>query len=415
MRRWWVGMVSIGLVLAGCGSQSGDAGSSPSPGEASPSASVAGCPGGSSPDQPGDATQARPALRQWYQLAAMDPTRPRIITGASEYVPQGAGTASLQATWAFDVCTNTWTELGDASLPSPEDRPALYQFVTDPGAGVVRGLPVWWTPVWTFDPTSDSWSAAAAGQAGSEAVPMAVYDPDGERMLAFDPNVLTAASARGEPGFSGVLSYDVAARAWTDLGLAEESPTPKVLMDQYDVAFDSAAHRLILVVTRQDTRGQAARTWAFDPEAHTWSQGADMPNTLAHGYPSSGWAAEFDPVTARTWWFADTAMLGYDATADSWQVAARDTDWPESMTLGDVEVDPTARVVNTMVLDPVNGRLVVIGGSVLPVGEPVGGSVQEGDLLVTDDVWAYEPATNTWTMLLGPCGAPASYGPGAQR
>jgi hypothetical protein len=24
----------------------------------------------------------------------------------------------------------------------------------------------------------------------------------------------------------------------------------------------------------------------------------------------------------------------------------------------------------------------------------------------------YEPATNTWTMLLGPSAAPASYGPG---
>lgn len=178
MRRWWVVVVSIGLVLAGCGSESGGAGSSPSPGQASASESVASCPGGSSPDQPGDATQARPALPEWYQLAAMDPTRPRIIVGASEHVPAGAGTASLQFTWAFDVCTNTWIELGDASLPSPEDRPALYQFVTDPGAGVVRGL-----PVWTFDPAGDSWSTAAgpgqgaAGEAGSEAVPMAVYDP----------------------------------------------------------------------------------------------------------------------------------------------------------------------------------------------------------------------------------------------
>ena len=105
-------------------------------------------------------------------------------------------------------------------------------------------------------------------------------------------------------------------------------------------------------------------------------------------------------------------MLGYSAADDDWVVAHRGAGWPDSMMLGGVEADPTARVVSTMVPDPANGRLVVIGGKVRRVADPVGGFVWEGDLLATDDVWAYEPATNTWTMLLPPSGAPASYGPG---
>ena len=401
----------LAVAAAGCSATTGSPSTTASAGlTASPASAT--CPAGSDPDQPGDATQVRPALREWYLLAAMDPTHPRIVAGASGFEPEGAGTASLLATWAFDVCTNTWTELVDTSWPSPEERPALGQFVSDPGAGVVRGIPVWWTPVWTFDPATGSWSAPPAGDSGSEAWPMAVYDPDGERMLAVDPNVLTAAAARGEPGSSGVLTYDVAAKAWTDLGLAEDSSTPKVLMDSYDVAFDSAAHRLALVVTRQDSRGEAARTGTFDPVARSWSQGADVPDTLAGGYPGSGWAAAFDPETERTLWFADTAMLGYDATDDDWVLAERDAGWPESMTIGDVEVDPAARIVGTMVYDPVNERLVVMAGHVRPVGDPVGGFVPENSMVTADDVWAYEPATNTWAMLLAPSAAPASYGPG---
>jgi hypothetical protein len=33
-------------------------------------------------------------------------------------------------------------------------------------------------------------------------------------------------------------------------------------------------------------------------------------------------------------------------------------------------------------------------------------------MLATDDVWAYDAAANTWTMLLAPSETPASFGPG---
>jgi len=54
----------------------------------------------------------------------------------------------------------------------------------------------------------------------------------------------------------------------------------------------------------------------------------------------------------------------------------------------------------------------VIGGNVRRADETPGGFVKESDWVATDDIWAYEPATNTWTLMLGPSAAPASYGPG---
>lgn len=367
-----------------------------------------GCPSGSSPDVAGDAGQARPPLQDWYQLAAMDPTGTDIVVGASGFAPEGAGAATLQSTWTFDVCTNAWAVIGDASLPMPDERPALEQLVTHPGAGVVLGIPIWLTPVWSFDPVAGSWTPIPSTGEGSGAWPMAVYDPDGDRLLAFDPNSLAA-----DPSSTAVLAYDLEERAWTALvGPDAEGDLPRVRMDQYDVAFDTAARRLILVITPAAETDEPGRTWRFDPVARTWSQGADIPNTLDRGYPSTGWATAFDPGTRRTWLFADTAMLGYDALADDWVVAERDSGWPESMMLGDVEVDPMARVVGGMVLDPVNGRLVVIGGEVRPSGDATGGFIREGSLMPTDDLWAYEPGTNTWTPLLPASEHPASLGPG---
>jgi hypothetical protein len=237
---------------------------------------------------------------------------------------------------------------------------------------------------------------------------MAVYDPEGDRLLAFDPNVLTA-----DPSSTGVLAYDLEQRAWTVLvGPDAPGEQPRVRMDQYDVAFDTAAQQLILVITPQSETGEPGRTWRFDPVARTWSKGADIPNTLDGGYPSNGWAMAFEPVSGRTWLFADTAMLGYDALADDWVVAERGSGWPESVMLGDVEVDPMARTAGGMVLDPVNDRLVVIGGEVRLIGDAVGGFVDEGSLLPTDDVWAYDPSANNWTLLLAASDEPASVGPG---
>lgn len=406
------------LVLGGCGSGSEPV-AGPSSGEPTGSPSATASPSGSAtvacdstatPDQPGDPEQARPDLRAGFPLAAMDPTAPQVIAGEATFA-EGAGAPTLQAMWAFDVCTNTWQKV-DASVAGAQD-PLLEKLVTDPAGEAVLGFRIGLAPVLRYDPVAQSWSSLAVTGGGSDmAVPMVVHDPDGEEFLAFDANLITEAIAAGTSG-TGVLALRLDDRAWTAVDPAEAGDRPRATMQQYAVAYDSVAKRLILVITPPDASQDPAQTWAFDPQSRTWSRVADVPRTLAGGYPGGyGFALAFDPVTARTWAFGDTAMLGYDAVADDWVVAERDAGWPDSMMLGDVEVDPTARIVGTMIADPVNQRLVVIGGEVRRVGDQAGGFIKEGSLLVTDDVWAYDPAANTWTMLLGPSGAPATFGPG---
>jgi Kelch motif len=408
--------IAAGALAVGCGpgapvadDPTGSGSATPSTSEsgaASPTptgTSPVGCPPGSTPYLPGAADQARPGASAWFQLAAMAPAEPAIVVGESGLVPVGAGMWSLQSMWAFDVCTNSWQERGASSLPAPNERPALGQFVSHEGAGLVLGLPVGLAPVWSYESLDDQWTQLSSTGGGGEAWPFAVYDPDGDRLLAFEAHNST------------VKSYDLAADAWSVVDSAEPSDSPdtrpNARMDQVDLAYDSAEHLLILVITPSGAMAETAETWAFDPDSRRWSRRADVPNTLELGYPS-GWAAAFDPWGGRTWLFAETAMLAYDARADEWTVAERGPGWPVSTKVGGVEVDPVARLVDTMVVDPINERLVVIGGLVRRVGDPVGGFEFENSTLPTDDVWAYDPATNTWTLLLPASDHPASLGPG---
>lgn len=406
MRNPWVIAAAAAALLAGCAGTP-DAPTSPSP-------AATGCPSDSNPDQPGDPAQERPAVADWALLAGMDPTGPRIVVGESGFVPEGAGVATLQSMWTFDLCRNAWTELGAASLPEPGKRPVLYQFVASPADGSVLGMVLGLAPLWRYDAAAPAWSSVdVAGGGSDEAWPMVVHEPAGDRLLAFDGNLITATAANGAIA-SGVTALHLPDGAWTPIELrgGDGAATPMTAMQQYAVAWDSAARRLVLVITPEPSRSAAAQTWTFDPEAGAWSRGSDAPNTLPNGNPGDGFALAFDPVTGRTWAFGDTAMLGYDATADDWVVAERDAGWPESMLIGGTEVDPVARSVRTMLVDAPRGRLIVIGGNVRPAGGSAGGFVPESGWVATDDVWAYEPATNTWTMLLGPSDAPASSGPG---
>ena len=145
-------------------------------------------------------------------------------------------------------------------------------------------------------------------------------------------------------------------------------------MDQVDLAYDSAEHLLILVITPSGALEETAETRAFDPDLGTWSRRADVPNTLSSSAippPGRGVDRSGSAHAGRS---LNTAMLAYDARADEWTLAERGPGWPAPTMVGDEQVDPVARLVDTMVVDPINERLVVIGGLVRRMGDPAVGS-----------------------------------------
>ena len=213
MRNSWVIAAALAALLTGCESTP-DATTSPTPiltptaTSASGTAASGGCPSGSAPDQPGDVAQARPALADWALLAAVDPSGPRIVVGESGFVPEGAGVATVQSMWTFDLCRNAWTEAGDASLPAPGKRPVLYQFVTSPVDGSVLGMVLGLAPLWRYDVAASGWRPVEVSGGGSdEAWPMVVYDPADNRLLAFDGNLVTADNFEVKPALKHLYAH----------------------------------------------------------------------------------------------------------------------------------------------------------------------------------------------------------------
>lgn len=402
---WWAWLMPTMAVcaLAACSSGPDEPGGTSPPGTTSaagsPSPTSVSCPKGSKPDRAGPADQPRPALVGPDVLAAMSRPTAQVVVGETGLTSSGAGTWSLEATWLFDVCTNTWRRGGTGSTSA--QRPELAQFVDYEDAGVVVGLPFGLVPAWTYDLTTDRWTQLPANDSTLESRPSAVYDPDGKQLLDWQADTGT------------VRSYNLSANVWSVLDTSDAGVGPQPQQrpeDEAVVVYDSAAKRLLLILTTPGSKEQG-RTWAFDPSTRRWAERARVPNTLENGFPA-GWAAAFDPGTERTYVFGDTALLSYDAGEDRWTVHERGPGWPSANGRGKPSLDPLARAGHALVADPVNGRLIVLGGSVRRSGEPTGGAEPDGPSVATDDVWAYDPVFTTWTKLLGRSEQPASIGPG---
>jgi hypothetical protein len=91
----------------------------------------------------------------------------------------------------------------------------------------------------------------------------------------------------------------------------------------------------------------------------------------------------YDEAVERTVVFGRLGAVAYDAASDRWELLT--ADW-------DCQVGPTHRTGHAMVYDPVNRRLVVVGGTVF----------RGTDWVAADDVIAFDPATRGWTTLLAP-------------
>jgi hypothetical protein len=97
----------------------------------------------------------------------------------------------------------------------------------------------------------------------------------------------------------------------------------------------------------------------------------------------------FDEARARTVLFSRGQVIAYDATARVWQpVFDSHMDMDPPSTPG----DPTHRQAISLVYDPINERVISVGGS----------RRTATDWFVADDVIAFDLDARTWIELLVP-------------
>lgn len=343
---------------------------------------VPACPPGSNPDKPGPVDQARPPAGSM----AFDRGAGRIVLVAD--ASNGA------ETWTFDVCTNTWTQMHPDREP-PDARQLVYDVDSDVTIAIDGS-----TRVWAYDLEANTWTEKGFAPDGYPSLQFRLHDP-----------VSGLVVATGDDGDDNtrdleLWSYEVETDTWTPIRQAN-----RLAIEPRKYAYDASVDRLVAYSNAGDWLLEP-RTWLFDLRTGTWSgTGAITPQF------SFGWIGPPPPAIAYNEAAERTVMAGqgcrvvaYDATADRWETPYIA---PSEYSRARVAPAPECRDGRQMVYDPVNERLVAYGGTVYT------GCTWEAP----DDMWAFDMATRSWTLIVPPTpvppplrdlaarGAPASTGP----
>jgi N-acetylneuraminic acid mutarotase len=194
------------------------------------------------------------------------------------------------------------------------------------------------------------------------------YDQTSGRLLLFGGSDETGQ-------LNDTWAYDPEARTWTELKPTGGLPSARWAQG---MAYDQVTRRLIMFGGRAESGPSLNDTWVYDPGANTWAQ---LKPAGALPLPRRSPAIAYDPVTRRLIMFGGYSDAG--ALNDTWAYDSGADAWTKLEPRG---TSPSARGDHSIAYDPVSRRVIMFGG--------------RGDTgTVLSDAWAYDPVANTWTEL----------------
>jgi outer membrane lipoprotein-sorting protein len=331
------------------------------------------CPAGADPDMPGPAHRLWPAAGTTSM--AFDLQSGKIVA----VVALGDGSQ----TWTFDVCSNTWAQLGGGPgvwMPTlvydaDSDRTVALDLTGRPGA--ISGR----VAVWSYDLEADRWLAGTASPVLTRTRASAA-GPDAPR-YGFAPAYHDPSGLVVVYDGTRAWAYDVEADAWSAVRWEEDWVRPSYVTPM-TLAYDPVRDRFVLnvngTILAEAYGGTGNRTVTLDPVT-----GRDVSSRPGLGFPcpraGGSCGTVFDRTTDQVVWTdGRTHVEAWDPRADDWgawetlhyvtgEQAAASPDWCEG--------SPPAA-------DSLNGRIVCRG----PAGS----------------VAAFTPATRQWQWLLEPSG-----------
>jgi hypothetical protein len=342
------------------------------------------CPPGSTPDKPGPIDQTRPT--DPIPTMAFDRRAGRLVAVVNPL-----------ETWAFDVCTNTWTRMDPDWIRTDPDREppppgGFGQLVYDVDSNLTIASDR--ARMWAYDLTANTWTqkGRVAPYANPRFASLRFYDPVSGHVVALGDD------EDGDTLGLELWSYDVETDTWTPIPQSDRL----AIGPHYEFfTYDASADRLVAYANAWapvgDPAGEVnwlgAKAWLFDFRSGNWSgTGAAAPP-----FSAGWWGMEpgiaYDEAAERTVMLGQGHSAAYDLTADRWEILSVTP--PEDQP-GACGTSPECRQMPQMVYDSVNQRLVAFGGS-LPTAA---GGVSPDDLL------AFDTRTREWTVLLAGGGLP---------
>ncbi|MFW2339776.1 MAG: hypothetical protein ACN4GK_06980, partial [Acidimicrobiia bacterium] len=264
--------------------------------QAKPAPAAATCLPGSNPGSPGSTDTDRPEPG-WVgnAAAAFDQHRGRIM-----YVDL------LGDTWAFDVCTNTWTNLHPEGARVDAASGLVFDVDSDRLIAVGSHTSV-------YDPNENAWVPGSSAGVFRYFWPAggAVYDPVSGLVITQHEGIVKA--------------YDVDTDRWTTVGTLPEDPSMLV-------AYAPSLDRILYL------------GGLLDPRSGDMTELAAESPSIAGGFGSVAFATSGDTAYVTT---QDRGICRFETTTLEWTCFAPNPAAPDS-------------VFAAMVFDSINNRLVLI-------------------------------------------------------
>jgi len=265
------------------------------------------------------------------------------------------------ATWTYDTDSNTWRKMAPAQHPTRRLSPAMaYDASSDRVVlfGGDSGTELGDTQA--YDANGDSWSVMKAGVRPSARNDAALaYDAQSQRTVLFGAT-------------SELWAYDATADAWSLPTVVAPVPWQRA---GHTMTYDPAADRIVLFGGWRYLTEFSNETWTYDYDAHTWSDVSTVPAPSPRGWHS----AAFDAQSSRLIVFGGEAGAG-PLPSETWAFDLANRTWTDMRPAS----GPSPRSGHAAAYDPESGRVIIYGGRTA-AGQP------------TDETWAYDYRTNTWT------------------
>jgi hypothetical protein len=217
---------------------------------------------------------------------------------------------------------------------------------------------------WSYDPATNQWSQMnpsirPSGRAGHDMV----YDTESDRIILYGGIALPFGGDRT------TWAYDFNTDTWT------KQATGPSAQQGIRMAYDAESDRVILFGGEAYTGGGVTlkETWSYDLNADLWTEMKPNTSPPAQWFQGMVYDAESDRVLLWRGGF-NASVWAYDFNANTWA--------KEEPCEG-----PRKGIFGGLAYDSESDRSILYGG-----GEWRGPST-------TDQTWAYDYNTNTWTMM----------------
>ncbi|MFW9794817.1 MAG: Kelch repeat-containing protein [Candidatus Thorarchaeota archaeon] len=263
-----------------------------------------------------------PGRRACHALT-YDEESDRIIMFSGGKSGEGTTLENWNDTWAYDLNTDTWTNMNPPTMPAPRlgawmaydsesDVCILFGGIRDGGA--FHG------DTWAYDYNSNNWTNMNPSNAPSSRVAPMAYDSESDRIILFAgggfetwPLVM----------YTDTWAYDYNTNTWTEMNPAENPSSTG------DLVYDEESDRVIMFggTLDWDETELVSETWAYDFNTNTWTEMTPSLAPSQRARPFMTYDSESDlSFLYSGGWLVDSESYNiindlwtYDYNADTWK------------------------------------------------------------------------------------------------